>query len=259
MPSWSGSGSSAAGRRSKGSVSSSRIFPLCTLVVSLNSGHCSYECTVPGSSERRQREKRKKWLWLRAKSGPLWWLPRQRLNQTRPLRRSTILKSFKNSPKVLFRHVFLPPELFFTWLASEPVAFEFVWTRTSDLRGGQLSLTWEWSLMVTELGLNTASKTYGGLGDRGCSTEVIYSDSKKDFYSETTRHEGQEQERHADLEYFPILLSELKIYFDHTRGKKNQDWIYLEFTECKGVFFCLVRKIKVSLNHFCTLCELFLC
>lgn len=56
-PSWSGSGSSAAGRRSKGSVSSSRIFPLCTLVVSLNSGHCSYECTVPGSSERGDTER----------------------------------------------------------------------------------------------------------------------------------------------------------------------------------------------------------
>ncbi len=57
MPSWSGSGSSTAGRRSKGSVSSSRIFPLCTLVVSLNFGHCSYECTVLGSSEKRHREK----------------------------------------------------------------------------------------------------------------------------------------------------------------------------------------------------------
>lgn len=56
-PSWPGWGSSSAGRRSKGSVSSSRRFPLCTLALAPNSGHGSYDCTVLGSSARtREKE-----------------------------------------------------------------------------------------------------------------------------------------------------------------------------------------------------------
>ena len=141
----------------------------------------------------------------------------------------------KNSPKLLFHHVFLPPELFLLvshgasclWVCLDPDLRSQGGSAQSDMR------------VITDgarTGTEHSFKDLWRFDNSGHSTEVIYSNSQKDFYSEMTRHGGREQERHADLECFPILLSELRNYFDHKRGKKNQDWIDLEFTECMDVF-----------------------
>lgn len=106
-------------------------------------------------------------------------------------------------------------------LSMEPVAWEFVWTKSLDhcIQQGLSqpgSAAWERTRLDTELELNTASasNTNGGeMEEMGYSTEVTYSHSDQDY------------------DYFHILHGKLRIYFNQIWGdcwKTNYD--------CSGEF-----------------------
>ena len=128
-------------------------------------------------------------------------------------------------------------------LATEPVALEFVMSQWKSRQAMWkpnstvfFSLTWEWTQLDAELGLNTASKTDGSHFDnRRYTTEVIYSGSDRDFGDDKIWQEitmrGVQLERGdtksyisgwkgcVELEYFHISLGELSIYL-----RPNRRW-----------------------------------
>ena len=123
-------------------------------------------------------------------------------------------------------------------LSMEPVAWEFVWTKSLDhcIQQGLAqpgSAAWERTRLDTELELNTASvsNTNGGeIEEMGYSTEMKYSRSDQDY------------------DYFHILHGKLRIYFNQTWcdcWNTNYDcsgefhWNYLNLNE---VYF--IKAIK---------------